>query len=139
MKDNNLLQNFKKTGRKLTTPRKIILQTLSSSTPLSAQEVFLRLAQKGHKTDLVTIYRSLELFLTLGMVNKIQFENNLSRYELALENHHHHLICLRCNKIEDAQVDEASLLNIIKKNSSFKVLRHSLEFFGECNKCQGQI
>ncbi len=133
----NFVGQLKSVGYKLTKPRVEILKILSSKNPLSAQEVFEDMKHKGVGVDLVTIYRTLELFNDLGITRKNQFEDNITRYELVDKNdHHHHLICTNCGKIEDVALNENKFVSQIERKSKFKVLRHSLEFFGLCQKCQ---
>ena len=135
MISNNLLQDLKETGFKITVPRKEILNILSSE-PKSAQEVFEVLKQKGFNPDLVTVYRTLELFTKLGLVRKTQFEDKIARFELLSNKHHHHLVCIKCGSIEDAIINEDLFIKQIKKQSNFKVERHALEFFGFCKNCK---
>lgn len=136
MISDNFLADFKKTGLKITTPRREILKTLSTN-PLSAQEVHEVLKQKNFNTDLVTVYRTLELFQTLGLVSKIQFEDQTARFELIHGNeHHHHLVCIKCGLVEDITIDESRFVKQIEKQSNFQIQRHALEFFGFCKKCQ---
>lgn len=130
------LDDLRKTGFKLTVPRKEILKTLSASNPLSAQEIHILLKQKGFNTDLVTVYRTLELFHSLGLVNQINLSDNTARYELVSDDHHHHLICIKCGTIEEVVGDETDLIKGLTSKSDFQVLRHSLEFFGFCRRCQ---
>ncbi len=130
------LMDLKKTGFKLTAPRREILNALSSSNPVSAGEMAEILKQKGFDVDLVTVYRTLELFGDLGMVRKIQFEDKIARFELvSRDEHHHHLVCIKCGVVEDVEVNEESLVAKIEKKSNFKIQRHSLEFFGLCRNC----
>lgn len=134
---NSFISQLKSIGYKLTAPRVEIIKVLSSTDPLSAQEVFELLKFKGLNVDLVTAYRTLELFKDLGFVQKVQFEDKTARYELTRENeHHHHLICIKCGEIEDVEINEQSLADQIEVKSAFKVQRHSLEFFGFCKNCQ---
>lgn len=109
-----------------------------SPVPASAHEVMEVLKQKNVRTDLATIYRTLDLFGELGLVEKIQFGDKTARYELTAgqTHHHHHLICDNCGKVEDIPLDEKVLTGQIEEKSKFKVDRHSLEFFGMCVKCQ---
>ncbi len=133
----HLLTQLKETGYKLTTPRIEILKVLSVKNPLSAQEVFEHLKTKGLNIDLVTAYRTLELFKDLGFIQKVQFQDKTARYELIKENeHHHHLVCIKCGNIEDIEISEESFVKQIEKQSAFKIQRHALEFFGFCTKCQ---
>lgn len=95
------------------------------------------LRQKGVKSDLVTVYRTLDLFTQLGLVQKTQFGDQTVRYELVgATGHHHHLVCEQCGSIEDVPLDEQMLLGQVGKKSKFQVTRHVLEFFGRCVKCQ---
>ncbi len=133
---NNSLRDLKQTGFKITAPRKEILNILSTQ-PLGAQEVFEVLKQKGFNPDLVTVYRTLELFTKLGLVRKTQFEDKTARFELISgQKHHHHLVCIKCGSIEDAVINEDLFIKQIKKQSNFKVERHALEFFGFCKNCK---
>lgn len=129
------LKDFKGTGLKVTTPRKEILRILSSN-PMSAQEVREVLKEKGFNVDLVTVYRTLELFENLELVRKVQFEDKVTRFELISEDHHHHLVCIKCGIIEDVVINENKFIREIEKQSKFKVSRHALEFFGFCGRCQ---
>src|SRR5437773_65258 len=124
---------LKNSGLKLTAPRKEILNILTFS-PLSSQEVYELLKQKGIKIDLVTVYRNLEAFEKADLIKRVCFEDNLVRFELIDNNHHHHLICKSCGVIEDVVVDEQNLVSQIKKTSNFEVQKHCLEFFGLCSK-----
>ncbi len=130
-----ILTDIKKTGFKLTTPRKEVLNVLTTS-PLSVQELSETLKEKGLQIDLVTIYRTLELFTSLGIVEKIQFEDKTARFELKDEaDHHHHLVCIKCGLVEDCVINEDSLVMAIEQKTKFQVQRHALEFFGFCRRC----
>lgn len=132
----NLLDDIKKTGLKITAPRKEILHSLSSS-PLSVQELAIVLKEKRFHVDLATLYRTMGLFTKLGIAGKIQFDDNIARFELlAGHEHHHHLVCTKCNIVEDTVVNEELLIKHIEEKSRFTIQRHTLEFFGLCRKCQ---
>lgn len=136
MISDNFLENLKGTGIKITVPRKEILKSLSGN-PLSAQELRDVLKEKGFNIDLVTVYRTLELFNNLEIVRQTQFEDKITRFELLSdEEHHHHLVCIKCGMIEDVIINENKFVSEIERQSSFKVERHALEFFGFCKKCQ---
>ena len=130
----NYLESLKKTGLKITTPRKQILQTLSSI-PMSAQEIQVILKEKGLAIDLVTVYRTLELFENLGLIRKTEFEDHIARFELVSDEHHHHLVCIKCGITQDVVINENKFIEI-EKQSEFKLERHALEFFGFCKLCQ---
>lgn len=135
MVTDNFLNDLKRAGLKVTAPRKEILRILSSH-PMSAQELHSVLKEKGFNVDLVTIYRTLELFTNLELVRKTQFEDKIARYELVSGQEHHHLVCIKCGIVEDVIINEDKFVKEIEKQSEFKVERHALEFFGFCNLCQ---
>jgi len=128
------LQLIAQTGHRLTKPREQILATISYS-PLSATQIFDQLKQKHFTIDLTTIYRTLELFCQLNIVQKVHFDDQVVRYE-AMDTHHHHLICEKCGAIEDIPLSEKGLLKQVESKSKFKINRHNLEFFGSCIHCQ---
>jgi len=57
------------------------------------------------------------------------------------EDHHHHLICLECDKVEDVEL--ANDLNEIEKRilqkNGFKIINHTLEFYGLCKQCSSSL
>jgi Fe2+ or Zn2+ uptake regulation protein len=86
------------------------------------------------KIGLVTVYRTLELLVREGWVDRWQ-EGGVARYELARP-HHHHLVCLRCGSVvrwEDCPVD---LPAGAKLEAGFLVTGHRLEVLGYCPSCQ---
>jgi len=129
---------------KMTPQRKEILQIFVDSeegSHLSAEEVYELLKQKDFDFGLATVYRTLELLNELGILNKVEFGDGRTRYELSAANpqlhQHHHLICLNCKKIfefEDDLLD--NLENLISKKSDFKIVNHEVKFFGYCSDCR---
>jgi Fe2+ or Zn2+ uptake regulation protein len=126
-----ILKNRKK---RITPGRaKIINFFCKSSYPLAPETIVKKIGM--NKTS---IYRELEFLLKLSFIQEVDFGDGTKRYELKDLKHHHHLICLRCKKVQDISFDE----NLewqeskIKRNQKFQVLRHDLEFFGYCQNCQ---
>jgi len=108
-----------------------ILSLLEKSEfPLSVPDILSKVS--ANKT---TIYRELSGFLANKLVTEVDFGDGKKRYEL-FRNHHHHIVCKKCGKIEDIEIDEKKLLTKIKSRSNFLIENHSMEFFGLCNLCQ---
>lgn len=115
--------------------RKAICRALDRShAPISAEEILDGL--KGvHKT---TVYRELGFLESEGLIKKIEFGDGIRRYERSEMEHHHHLICVGCKKVSDIHLEkdlEVQERSIARK-TGFKILNHSLEFFGLCAKCK---
>jgi len=124
--------NFKKTPARLA-----INEFLSSAnTPVDAEQIIQYLRSQKLDTNKVTVYRVLDFLFKNQMIEKVEFGEGKYRYELK-KNHHHHLICNNCGKIQDVEVSVIEKLEKeIQKDKNFKVQSHSLEFFGLCSNCQ---
>lgn len=119
--------------KRVTPISKEILKVLEKcSRPLSVSEINKRI--KVHKT---TLYRQIEYMLKTGQINKYDFGDGVFRYESAQNNHHHHLICTGCRKVEGIEIgdDFSKEEKFIFDAKGFLVMNHSLEFFGLCASC----
>lgn len=121
-------------GLKNTPSRLAVLSVLKEkNNPLDVLQIFE--LTKG-KTDLATVYRTLETFLNNGLINRLEFGEGKYRYEIKRKDHHH-LICRACERIEDVEDKFMNKWeNEIKVERGFLVSNHSLEFFGLCKLCQ---
>ena len=124
---------------KITGPRQAILGILHEQAhPMSNKEIFAALS-KGD-CDLATIYRSMHLLESMGMVKRFDLGDGVARYELLGEDddgHHHHLVCTRCAEV--VEIEECSMDGLeeqIARHNGFKAVTHRLEFFGICPSCQ---
>src|SRR5690606_38060511 len=106
--------------------------------PLSVPEIEILLTQKKYIVNKTTIYREIEKLLNHNVIKEVYLRDDKVRYELADTNHHHHIVCIECKKIEDVTLDQdvKSYEQTIAKKFKYKILDHSLEFFGLCQKCQ---
>lgn len=131
------LTQLRNKGYRITTQRKSVLQNITSD-PLTVEEIFSRLKKKNINIDLASIYRTLVLLKNSELITQVDFGDGRKRYELVGEkNHHHHLICNTCGRIENVYFgQEAKILKEISLNSQFAVQKHTLELFGLCKHCQ---
>ena len=134
-----LLKNlFRKKKLSLSHPRLLIYQELScSSGPLGPLEIYHNLLKKKKKVGLTSIYRSLDLFESLGMAFKIVNGSSV-RYKLCeLENHHHHIICRGCgNVVELNFCDISDWSKKVTESTGYQVVDHELNFYGFCKACR---
>jgi Fe2+ or Zn2+ uptake regulation protein len=125
-------------GCRQTKTRTKILEILNQSGPLAALEIKERLGQKKILVNKTTVYRELEFLLAKQVISEVIFQDGLKRYELTSTEHGHHVICLSCHKVERIALAH-DLENQEKKighRLNFKILNHSLEFYGLCQDCQ---
>ncbi len=122
---------------KATPARLLILEVFEHARkPLSVKDLEIELG-KNSAVDMVTLYRNVENLKSLGILSEVNLSSGQAFYETTSKPHHHHLICEGCGKLED--IDGCRVKSLEQswlKGSSFKnISRHSLEFFGICNKC----
>jgi Fur family ferric uptake transcriptional regulator len=136
------LTNELHTSRYKHTPqRQSILQVLEDhgDLHLSAEEIYEILREKPEDIGLATVYRTLELFLELNILHKVDFDDGRSRYELASNqrHRHHHLVCLTCGQVIEVKEDLLNQLEeIIEQENGFLVLDHAVKFYGYCRECR---
>lgn len=134
-------QELRKAGLKITLPRIKILELLESSEHhhMSAEEVYKALIEQGEDVGLATVYRVLTQFEQAGIVERHNFENNLSVFEITQDEHHDHLVCDVCGKIIEFhnEVIEEEQLKVAAEHG-FRLSGHSLVLYGLCDneKCQ---
>src|SRR3989344_4717406 len=129
--------SLEEAGIKKTKARLAILSFLQNkSKPKDVLEIIDYLKDQQIDADKVTVYRILEIFTAKGLIKRLEFQEGKFRYEGAGE-HHHHLICMNCKKVEDIDIenDVSKHEKYIFDTKKFKVLNHSLEFFGLCENC----
>ena len=148
MKNKFSIEDLKKLlqekGYKMTEQRREILQIFldqPSEHHLSAEDVHGILRSNKSEIGLATVYRSLELLGSLGILLKIEFGDGCTRYELNTTDpnlhRHHHLICVKCHKVIEFAEDKLDELEAeIAKKSGFEILNHEVKFFGYCKECR---
>lgn len=129
---------FRDKRLRLSHPRLLVYQELSDAkTPLSPQELYQDLRKKGKKIGLTSIYRSFDLFESLGMVFKI-INGSSVKYKLCeIEDHHHHIICKACgNVVELDFCDISDWSEKVTEATGYQVVDHQLNFYGFCKACR---
>ena len=138
MKENYALEQFRKKGYKITPQRQEILKVfMDNNLPLSAEVIHQKIAQKYPNISLDTVYRNLNVFLDLDIINKLNFMESKSVYELNTGKHHHHLVCLKCGTIKAIDFCPFNLIDLekIEENKKFIIKKHSFDLFGYCEQC----
>lgn len=132
-------QDLRKAGLKVTLPRLKVLEILETSEQrhLSAEDVYKALLEMDEEIGLATVYRVLTQFENAGLVSRLSIEGGHAVFELEDGDHHDHLFCVKCNKIEefcDDVIEERQ--KAIAKQYGFEMTDHSLYIYGICKNCQ---
>ena len=142
----DLRQKLQERQHKMTPQRQIVLEIFLDhpGEHLSAEDVHGILRDNHSEIGLATVYRSLELLSDLGILQKMEFGDGCSRYEVnAIDpdtHHHHHLICTKCGKVIEFEDDLLeNLEQDIENKSGFRIMDHQVKFFGYCKECQDSV
>jgi Fur family transcriptional regulator, ferric uptake regulator len=131
-------KQLKNVGLKITMPRLKILQILESANEhhLSAEDVYKALSDMGEDVSLATVYRVLTQFEASGLINRHDFADGYFVFELSQNEHHDHLVCTKCGRIEEFldEVIEKRQIQIAKQ-AGYKMTDHVLNIYGICPDC----
>ncbi len=84
-----------------------------------------------------TVYYTLNLLKTEGLIKEIEFYDMENRYEGNISNHLN-LICMKCGKIQDFMEDLPIPLKSVEQKTGFKVNEMRFEYYGCCRECRGK-
>jgi Fur family transcriptional regulator, ferric uptake regulator len=129
--------DLKNMGLKATLPRLRILELFEKSEVrhLSAEEVYRLLLNEGTDTGLATVYRVLTQFEQAGLLVRHHFESGKAVFELNRGEHHDHLVCMQCGRVEefhDAEIEKRQIQ--IAESRGFRIHDHSLHLYADCTK-----
>lgn len=140
-------QRFYDNNIRLTAGREIVLSILHDTTEhLSAADIYVRVHNINPSIGLTSVYRTLDMLEKLGLVQKFDFGEGKSRYELInspdSKEHHHHLICTKCNMvidysefIGDEKVFVEKTEKKLEEKYGFNIINHDITFYGVCKNC----
>ena len=131
--------NLKKAGLKATLPRVKILEILESNAlrHMSAEDMYKALLETGEDVGLATVYRVLTQFEAAGLVARHHFEGGQSVFELNQGEHHDHILCISCGKVDEFSDETIEQRHrAIAKKAGYVMTDHSLYIYGVCAECQ---
>ena len=129
-------RKLRESDRRMTPQRQAVLKALvdlSEEHP-TAEEVYQVARQYCSTVGMATVYRSLELFVQMGIISKAPTLDGTTRYELSKEPHDH-FVCLKCGRTYEVNVGEKPKENEELAKEGFKVLNVSTVYFGYCPDC----
>jgi len=121
--------------------KKIILFFKKQRKPIAYDKIIDYLKKNNISFNRSTVFRNLNFLEKEGIIQKLNFGDGISRYEfLKQDDHHHHIVCLKCKKTIDFFDEDLDRLvkkieKKFEKNKKFKIKSHQFEFFGYCQNC----
>jgi Fur family ferric uptake transcriptional regulator len=128
---------LKNTGLKVTLPRLKILDVFQKGGQrhMTAEDVFRHLLAEHADIGLATVYRVLMQFEQAGILSRNHFESGKAVYELNEGQHHDHMVCLDCGKVEefyDPEIEQRQQAVALAKG--FVIADHALSLYAHCTR-----
>jgi Fur family peroxide stress response transcriptional regulator len=135
-----IICKLKDNGYKITPQRIAIIKILAKSVDHpSAEAIYEQLKENFPTMSLATVYRNLCVIKSLDEVLELGFPDGSNRYDGKKPYPHPHIICIKCGKIVDPDLDSLDdMKNEVARETRFKILNHRLDFFGICSDCQAK-
>ena len=131
------IEELKNTGLKATLPRLKILEVFQKAKQrhMTAEDVYRVLLEERSDIGLATVYRVLMQFEQASLLSRSNFESGKAVYELDEGQHHDHLVCLDCGRVEeffDAEIEKRQ--QMVAKARGFVLQEHALSLYASCVK-----
>ena len=131
------IDELKGSGLKATLPRLKILE-LFQKAPLrhmTAEDVYRQTLLENMDVGLATVYRVLTQFEQAGILSRSHFESGKAVYELNAGEHHDHLVCLDCGRVEEfCDPDIEQRQQRIAHAKGFELADHALSLYAHCRR-----
>lgn len=133
--EESIITKMSSNGLRITEQRKMMVRLfLGEDKYYTPKEVYEHMSQKYSGLSFDTVYRNLRLLCEIGILEQFVFEEGM-KFRLHCGNeHHHHLICLECEKTYTIDFCPLHLVSDLPGN--FKVVQHKFELYGYCEDCK---
>ena len=125
-------------GKRITGQRALLLQLIRESAGhLDAEELYRRAKKKQPRLSLSTVYRTIQLFKELGLIDEHHFDEAHHHYEAKSQAEHHHLVCLSCGKIIEFEYPQTERIKKdVGHDYAFDILHAEVRLEGICSDCR---
>ena len=135
-----IIQKLRDNGHKITPQRLAIVKILAKSKGHpSVENIHVQIKKDFPTMSLATVYKNILLIKSLGEVLELGFPDGSNRYDGNKPKPHPHVICIKCQKIVDPDLDNLDeMKKEVELETNFKILNHRLDFFGICSNCMAE-
>jgi len=135
-----IIQKLRDNVYNITPQRLAIVKILAKSEGHpSVDNIHVQIKKDFPTMSLATVYRNILLVKSLGELLELGFSDGSNRYDGNKPTPHPHVICIKCKKIVDPDLDSLDELEKeVALETNFRILYHRLDFFGICSKCMAE-
>jgi Fur family transcriptional regulator, ferric uptake regulator len=132
------LEILNNTSRRVTIQRSLLLDLLRScGGHVDADELYRRARRKNPRISLSTVYRNLQLFKKLGLVEERHFDEEHHHYEVKSREEHQHLLCVNCGKVVEFDYPASRRFKEnVGKKYDFDITGVEIHITGLCSDCR---
>ena len=127
-------------GERVTRQRLLVANALAADgRQLTAEQLYERLRRQEPGIGRATVFRTLETLVDAGVARRLELDGHVYAYVACLPEHHHHLACTRCGRVEE--IDEAYIKPIAERLAAdlgFEIDDARLDFYGRCATCRAE-
>jgi Fur family transcriptional regulator, ferric uptake regulator len=127
-------------GERVTHQRLLVANALAAAgRQLTADELYRLLRRREPSIGRATVFRTLETLVDAGVARRLELSGHVYAYVACQPDHHHHLACTRCGRVED--IDEAyvrPIANRVEREMGFEIDDARLDFYGRCASCRAE-
>ena len=127
-------------GERVTRQRLLVANALAAAgRQLTAEQLYRGLRRQVPGIGRATVFRTLETLVDAGVARRLELDGHVYAYVACLQDHHHHLACTRCGRVEE--IDEAYITPIAQRLAAdlgFEIDDARLDFYGRCATCRAE-
>ena len=143
MEQERFIELLREKKLKVTGQRLLVLEIMAGrpGEHLTVEEIHALASVSHPEIGIATIYRTVQIFQELNLINKLSFDDGYARYELGegtktSSPRHHHAICRGCGKIISFEGDLLDTLEkALQERTGFRVIDHDVRCYGYCQEC----
>jgi len=127
-------------GGRVTRQRLLVADALGATgKQVTAQELYERLRHRDPRIGRATVFRTLEALVAAGVARRLEQEGHIYGYVACRPEHHHHLACHRCGRVEE--IGESYVRPVasrVEADLGFRIDDARLDFYGLCARCAAE-
>jgi Fur family ferric uptake transcriptional regulator len=134
----DILRTLDEAGQRLTEPRRTVASAIEARAGhFTAAALLADARSRQPGIGRATVFRALDLFMDLGIVERIDLPTGEHAYVSCQPEHHHHVVCSRCGRT--TEIDDRGVRAVSKKiarRTGYRIESHRLELYGTCPTCR---
>ena len=131
---NNYTNVLREHNLKATPQRLAILEIIFLNGHINIDKLYEDVKVKFESISLATIYKNITAMTKSMLLFEVKLPNEKSVYEIVKDNHSH-LLCNKCGKVQDIDIDTKRMIEDISSKHTFTINQSDLVLSGSCEAC----